>query len=237
MSVKKSKIVVAVLATVFVALAIQISVTADNDYEDNTLKIIDQDEDPDSDSQSIYVVDEDTELEIQEIKEALAIKRKQEEALSLVNYIKQLTNLNESAAKKILSQSEALGLDPFVILAIMRVESVFDPYAVGALGERGLGQLMDNTARPVAQNLGIPYDPDRLFEPEYNILLFTTQLKYLYDFYEGNIHKTLTAYNRGQYGLERFIASRSTIRNPEQSSYSIMILDFAAKYQYEFDNQ
>ncbi|MDP3386337.1 MAG: hypothetical protein Q8S24_03810, partial [Eubacteriales bacterium] len=65
----------------------------------------------------------------------------------------------------------------------------------------------------------------------------TTQFKYLSDFYGGDFHKTLTAYNRGQYGLEKYIASRSSHVNPEVSDYSLMIYDFASTYKYGFDNQ
>jgi hypothetical protein len=172
-------------------------------------------------------------LRMEEVKEA----EEANEKASLVDYIDELTGLGKDTASYLIEQCEALGLDPFIILAIIRVESNFNTYTVGALGERGLGQLMANTAEPVAARLGIKHDPDRLFEPEYNILLFTTQFKYLSDFYGGDFHKTLTAYNRGQYGLEKYIASRSSHVNPEVSDYSLMIYDFAYKYKYGFDNQ
>jgi soluble lytic murein transglycosylase-like protein len=154
----------------------------------------------------------------------------------LEGYIAELTGLSDEAIGKLIKQSEVIGIDVFLLLGIIRVESNFDPYVVGALGERGLGQLMANTARPVANNMGIAYDPELLFDPEYNILLFTTQLKYLYDFYNGDIHMTLSSYNRGQYGLEKYMASRNGYTNPAMSTYSVTILEYANTYRIEFDN-
>jgi soluble lytic murein transglycosylase-like protein len=184
----------------------------------------------------VYEIKEESLLTNTEEAEYYEKDKEELENIALEVYISELTGLSNEAVDMIISQSNEIGIDPFVVVGIIRVESVFDPYVVGSLGERGLGQLMANTAEPVAKNLGIEYNPDKLFEPVYNILLFTTQLNYLYEFYDKDIHKTLTAYNRGQYGLEKYIASRNGHTNPAISDYSITVLEFAGKYKQGFDN-
>lgn len=152
-----------------------------------------------------------------------------------VQYIVDKTGLSKDVSKYLLDMCRKKELDIFVVLGLMKVESNFNPKVVGAKGERGLGQLMENTARPLAKNLGIEYSPEKLFDPKYNILLFTTQLKYLKTIMNNDIHKILTAYNRGEYGLKKYMASRSGRRNPAMSTYSIKVLEYANKYRKEFN--
>lgn len=156
---------------------------------------------------------------------------------TLLEYIVNLSGLEKNECMYLIEQCTEKEIDIFIVLGLIKYESNFLTTAVGSKGERGLGQLMANTAEPVAKNLGYDYNPDDLFNPKFNIEIFMTQLKYLYEFYERDIHKTLTSYNRGQYGLEKYIASRqSTHRDPAMSDYSVKVLDYALIYQEEFAN-
>lgn len=160
---------------------------------------------------------------------------KEYDNLALLKYAAQLTGLNKNDIILLFEECKEKQIDVFVVLGLMKVESNFNTLTVGTKGERGLGQLMENTARPVANNLGLEYDPNKLFEPHYNIELFMTQLKYLYEFYGQDIHKTLTAYNRGQHGLQKYIASRqSTYRDLAMSEYSMKVIEYAVKFKEEF---
>lgn len=162
---------------------------------------------------------------------------KEDKNTQLLDFVKDLTGLDRIDCEYLIGECNEKGIDVFVALGLIRLESNFDPLTVGSKGERGLGQLMENTAKPVAINLGYEYNPDKLFEPQYNIELFLTQFKYLYEFYDYDLHKTLTAYNRGQYGLEKYIASRSsTYRNSSMSDYSVRVTDYAFKFKEEFVN-
>ncbi|RKD32561.1 lytic transglycosylase domain-containing protein [Thermohalobacter berrensis] len=171
---------------------------------------------------------------ITENEEKMTIKSKNNFDEKMIDYTKNITGLTHEEVLYLLGQCKKKDLNIFVVLGLMKVESNFNKYCVGSLGERGLGQLMENTAKPLAYNLGIEYDPDKLFEPKYNILLFTTQLKYLKKLFDNDMHKVLTAYNRGQYGLKRYMASRSDRKNPAKSVYSDKVLEYAVKYQNEF---
>ena len=154
----------------------------------------------------------------------------------LVQYTGQLTNLDYSDCEFLIRESRNENMDPFIVLGVLKRESDFNSTAQGLAGERGLGQLMDNTAKIVAENLGYVYDPDKLFDTRYNLKLTITQLSYLYCLYEGEIHKTLTAYNRGQQGLVDYMEARKYEKNPSESDYSSKVLQFALEYKEEFDN-
>lgn len=155
----------------------------------------------------------------------------------LNEYISSLTLLSYDECDLIIQESKDSNIDPFIILGVLKTESNFNPYAVGLSGERGLGQLMENTAKPVAQNLGYTYDPEKLFNPRYNLELTITQLTYLYDIYNKDINKTLTAYNRGQQGLVDYIKEgKSQYKNLAMSDYSVKVLKFAYEFKEEFEN-
>ena len=233
---KKIKIIVILLLSILAFSFLQSSASEslnlesnNNDVEYNFIEV--------NKIQKKYL-EEVKEREIQVLKAEINKIKKEEKKtyLALEDFIIDVSGLSKEDSSYLIEASENIGVDPMLILSLIRVESFFDPYLVGTSGERGLGQLMANTAKPVAESIGVEYKPDKLFEPQYNILLFTTQFKYLIDYYEGDLHKTLTAYNRGQYGLEKYMASRSSHSRPEVSIYSSTVLKYATEYKNQFDN-
>lgn len=88
-------------------------------------------------------------------------------------------------------------LDPFLVLAVIEVESGFDREAVSDVGALGLMQLRPLTARWVAAELGLDYPSDAiLFDPEPNILLGSCYLRLLLDRF-GDVDMALVAFNAG----------------------------------------
>lgn len=154
----------------------------------------------------------------------------------LVQYTQNLTELDYSGCEFLVKESKKENIDPFLVLGVIKRESNFNPQARGAAGERGLGQLMDNTARIVANNLGYTYNEDELFDAKFNLKLTITQLSYLVNLYGGDIHMALTAYNRGQQGLSDYMEMRRHFETPGESDYSAKVLQFANQYKEEFDN-
>jgi soluble lytic murein transglycosylase-like protein len=71
--------------------------------------------------------------------------------------------LHEDLARAILSESAAAQLDPLLVLAVIEVESGFDPAAVSRAGALGLMQLLPSTLQREAAGLGLavtdPHDP------------------------------------------------------------------------------
>ncbi len=163
----------------------------------------------------------------------LFINYEQLERNSHSEYITSITSLTNEEALFLFDQCSEKDIDIFLILGLMRVESNFDTNAVGRSGERGLGQLKDKTAKSIANNLGIDYNVKYLFNPKYNINLFTTHLSYLYKKYD-DLHKALTAYNRGEYGLKKFMVSREGSDNPARSRYSDKVIKYRNKYYMEY---
>ncbi|GEA18880.1 MAG: soluble lytic murein transglycosylase [Moorella sp. (in: firmicutes)] len=99
------------------------------------------------------------------------------------------------------------GLDPLLVAAVTRVESKFYPRAQSAQGARGLMQLMPETARLAAGQLGLPYDPDRLFSPEYNLRLGSWYLAALLREF-GDLTPALAAYNGGRGNVHNWLERR-----------------------------
>jgi soluble lytic murein transglycosylase len=96
-------------------------------------------------------------------------------------------------------------LDPHLILALIRQESLFDPRARSPATALGLMQLIPPTAARVAKQLGLPAPTqEKLFDPELNVSLGTQYLKDLLRRYSNNWFKAIAAYNAGEAAVDRW---------------------------------
>ena len=88
-------------------------------------------------------------------------------------------------------------VDPLLVLAVIQVESRFDPTAVSDQGAMGLMQLRGDTARELAEDLGLSWRGDeQLFDPETNIMLGCAYLSRLTVRF-GDVDAALAAYSSG----------------------------------------
>jgi transglycosylase-like protein with SLT domain len=87
------------------------------------------------------------------------------------------------------------GLDPALVMAVVGVESGFQPQAVSPKGAQGLMQLMPATAR----DLGVA-DP---LDPAANLDGGSRYLSSLVARYDGDLTKALAAYNAGMGAVAR----------------------------------
>lgn len=156
--------------------------------------------------------------------------------IKLTKYVQEKANFNDIDAGFLIDTCQEKGLDLFVVLAIIRVESNFDPLIVGSSGEIGLGQIMDDTAKMTAKHLHIDYKRDYLYNVRYNLNILTEHLKYLKSKYDDDTHKILTAYNRGRGGLTKYMAKRADCERPQESSYSTKVVMYYNKYNEEFNS-
>ena len=79
-------------------------------------------------------------------------------------------NAYPRAYRGLVEKYQKLGDNPDGYLySIMRKESGFDPHDLSYADAQGLLQMIPPTTQRVARTLGIPYDPGKLYEPEYNV--------------------------------------------------------------------
>lgn len=102
-------------------------------------------------------------------------------------------------------QAQAAEVDPYLVMALIRVESKFRPQAQSRMGARGLMQLMPETAEWVAKQLGEQYDSEKLFEIEYNTKIGCWYLANLLQEFGGNLSLALAAYNGGRGNVRQWI--------------------------------
>jgi soluble lytic murein transglycosylase len=97
-------------------------------------------------------------------------------------------------------EAERSGVDPLLVLALMREESRFDPVAVSTANAVGLMQLLPTTARGV---LGGPVPAAALKQSAVNIRAGTAYLAGLLRRFDGSVPLAVAAYNAGPGGVRR----------------------------------
>ena len=92
--------------------------------------------------------------------------------------------------------SEAHGVDPMLVKALIQVESNYKPRARSPKGAMGLMQLMPSTARE--------YKVRNPFDPKANIEAGIKHLKGLIDRFGDRVELALAAYNAGEGAVKKF---------------------------------
>ncbi len=115
-------------------------------------------------------------------------------------------------ADEIAKYTQIYNLDPYLVQALMRQESYFNPMAVSSSRAMGLMQLLPSTADYVAQwekmsgsQVGF------LFNPEVNVHLGTRYLKYLHEKFDGNSMLAVGSYNGGPGAMGRWVSGSKTL--------------------------
>lgn len=98
----------------------------------------------------------------------------------------------------VLRTSQQHGLDPLLLWALIRHESLFDTYATAAAGEKGLTQVIPSTADYIAQQLNWQdYQHADLFRPYAGIAFGAFYLDEQLDRFDGYVYPALAGYNAG----------------------------------------
>jgi soluble lytic murein transglycosylase len=95
-------------------------------------------------------------------------------------------------------------LDPYLVAALIRQESLFNPQARSVSDARGLMQLLPVTADRYAFTAGLLTSPIDLYDPQISIQLGTAYLRQLMAMFGGNIFKVVAAYNAGEHAVSQW---------------------------------
>ncbi len=119
------------------------------------------------------------------------------------------------------ASSKQHALDPFLVAALIRQESEFNPLALSRAKAYGLTQVMPATGRELSRKIGIRrFTAKMLFEPELNLKLGTLYLRTMLDQLGGQLEPTLAAYNAGKSRVDNWL-NYSVFEEPAEFIESI----------------
>ncbi len=131
-------------------------------------------------------------------------------------------------AKVVFDKSKEYGFNPYLVMAVVQVESGFDRFAVSTAGAYGLMQVNYNVWKDVYN-----IDFNRIFNAEYNVDLGLKILDRYYKKSGGNMLKALFRYNNGyKYNntgysgkviATNFYANRSKAEKPKKPKDNVSI--------------
>jgi soluble lytic murein transglycosylase-like protein len=138
-------------------------------------------------------------------------------------------------AEVTIQQSKKLNLPVSLILAVMRKESTFTPFALSSQNAMGLMQIHPATWEWFVKRLNLKLSVHAAFDPTTNIMMATHILKDLYEYYkttaksESEIWESaLSAYYAGLNSLSQTGITESHIR------YVAEVNKFKAEYDKKF---
>jgi soluble lytic murein transglycosylase len=109
--------------------------------------------------------------------------------------------------RMIRAEAAEQGIDPYVLAALIRQESMFEERAISSDGARGLMQITPAIGARLAREAGMEdFDPGLLFEPDVNVHLGARYVSEHYREYEGSLPSIFAAYNAGAHRVDRWEA-------------------------------
>lgn len=138
-------------------------------------------------------------------------------------------------------------VDPFLLAAVIQVESGFRPEAVSSKGAVGLMQIMPDTALWLGEKQGVEASYQELIKPDSNIRLGSFYLAYLLEEFPTR-EAALAAYNGGPNNVRRWLKEGmwdgswrevQRIPFPETQSYvrKVIVTSHLFRYLYQRELQ
>lgn len=101
---------------------------------------------------------------------------------------------------------EEVSPDPHLMLALMREESRFDPFAISRSGAIGVAQIMPATGEMIARELDYgDFNPENLFDVATNLRFGSFYLEKMRKRF-GKLEYALAAYNAGPHRVEEWLS-------------------------------
>jgi soluble lytic murein transglycosylase len=96
-------------------------------------------------------------------------------------------------------------IDPLLVAALIRQESLFDSHARSSANAIGLMQILPATGQRLAgESASSVFSAEQLYDPARNIALGTAYLQTLGERYAGNQPRILAAYNAGEAAVDKW---------------------------------
>lgn len=121
-------------------------------------------------------------------------------------------------AQALLDACEEAQLDPLLVLAVIQVESSYDPCAVSKVGAKGLMQVMPRRLFSAEDFAAYAFQHHLFYEPIWNVRTGVAYLAALRDRF-GDLETALAAYNAGPTRV-----SARLEENPGRSRYVRRVL-------------
>ncbi|MFQ5812169.1 MAG: tetratricopeptide repeat protein, partial [Anaerolineae bacterium] len=141
----------------------------------------------------------------------------------------------------VLAEAQANGLDPLLLFALIRQESLFEGQAASWAGAQGLTQVMPATGDWIALQLRWKdYQPEHLYRPYLNVKFGAWYLARQLKDFEDNLFAALAAYNGGPGNAARWLELAEdgdddlfveSISNAETRRYVEKVYEHYARYR------
>jgi soluble lytic murein transglycosylase len=103
-------------------------------------------------------------------------------------------------------RAEENSIDPYLVLSLMRQESVYDPNALSRVGARGAMQIMPNTGHRIADlTLNVDYTAADLEDPIASIGYGVTYLARLMKRFDNAYPLAIASYNGGPHNVSAWL--------------------------------
>jgi soluble lytic murein transglycosylase len=156
-------------------------------------------------------------------------------------------NAYPRAYRELVEKYQALGDNPEGYLySIMRKESGFDPHDLSYADAQGLLQMIPPTTLRVARALGIPYDPGKLYEPEYNVRTGSWYIGHLLAKFKTQIPIGAGSFNSGPKPVMKWLDQNGDrdidelvelVPFTQTREYMKKVTENYARYRYLYDHE
>lgn len=120
-------------------------------------------------------------------------------------------------------------LDPYLVFAVIKAESGFDPAALSHKNARGLMQITEKTGSWAARSLKLEqYTMENLYDPEVNIRIGCWYMGRLMKEFNNDVELMIAAYNGGSGNVSDWLKDR----NFSQTGLSLEKIPFRETENY-----
>jgi soluble lytic murein transglycosylase len=144
----------------------------------------------------------------------------------------------------VVREAKKRGLDPRLILAIMKQESQFKPNAKSPAAARGLLQLTFDAAQKYAGRAGLKITDEGLYQPATNIAVGAEYIAELSRMFAGLPEAVAASYNGGEDNVARWLGRSNQsdagvfaaeVGFSESKGYVFKVMSFYRAYRQLYD--